>query len=54
MVRISNFELLKILMESSRTPFLRIASALGVSETAVRKRIKKLERNGVIKKYRRR
>lgn len=51
MVRISNFKLLKILKENSRTPYIRIAKILGVSETAVRKRIRKLEEMGIIKKY---
>jgi len=51
MVRISDFEILRILRENSRTPFVKIAKFLGVSETAVRKRVKKLEREGVIRKY---
>lgn len=51
MVRISNLKLIEILRENSRTPFLRIAEALGVSEAAVRKSVRKLERDGVIKKY---
>ena len=51
MVRISNLELLKILRKNSRIPFLKIAKALGVSETAIRKRIRKLERDGIIRKY---
>lgn len=40
-----------MLRENSRTPFLKIAKILGVSETAVRKRVKKLEESGIIKKY---
>ncbi|MEQ9715406.1 MAG: Lrp/AsnC family transcriptional regulator [Candidatus Asgardarchaeia archaeon] len=51
MVRISNLELLRILKENSRIPFVKIAKIFGVSETAVRKRIKKLEKEGIIKKY---
>ncbi|MBS7288140.1 MAG: Lrp/AsnC family transcriptional regulator [Candidatus Freyarchaeota archaeon] len=51
MVRISNLKLIEILRENARTPFLRMAEALGVSEAAVRKRVKKLESDGVIKKY---
>jgi Lrp/AsnC family transcriptional regulator for asnA, asnC and gidA len=51
MVRISNLELLLALRENSRTPFLQLARRFGVSETAVRKRVKKLEQEGVIKKY---
>ncbi|PUA34151.1 MAG: transcriptional regulator [Candidatus Terraquivivens tikiterensis] len=51
MVRISNLELLKILREDARKPFLEIAKLLGVSETAVRKRVRKLEESGIIRKY---
>ena len=51
MVRNSDLKIIRILQENSRTPFLRIAKALGVSEAAVRKRVKKLEREGVIKRY---
>ncbi|MEM1659084.1 MAG: Lrp/AsnC family transcriptional regulator [Candidatus Jordarchaeales archaeon] len=51
MIRISDIELVKMLRENARIPFLRIADALGVSETAVRKRVRKLEKSGVIKKY---
>ncbi len=51
MVRFSNFQLLKILRENSRTPLVKIAEKLGVTETAVRKRIKKLEKEGVIRRY---
>ncbi|MCS7365667.1 MAG: Lrp/AsnC family transcriptional regulator [archaeon GB-1867-035] len=51
MVRISDLELLKILRKNARTPFLQIAKMLGVSETAIRKRVRKLERKGIIKKY---
>lgn len=51
MVRISNSELVKVLMENARIPFMEIARRLGVSEAAVRKRILKLEKEGVIKRY---
>ena len=51
MVRFSNLELLRILKENSRIPFVKIAKIFGVSETAVRKRIRKLEKEGIIKKY---
>lgn len=51
MVRISNLKLLQILTENSRTPFVRIAKEFGVSETAVRKRVRKLEDSGIIRKY---
>lgn len=51
MVRFTNLEIIKILMEDSRKPYTEIAKILKVSEAAVRKRIKKLESEGVIKKY---
>jgi len=51
MVRISDIDLLKYLIRNARTPYTKIASELGVSEAAIRKRIKRLENKGVIKKY---
>jgi len=51
MVRNSNLRILKILRENSRTPFLKIAEKLGISETAVRKRINRLQKSGVIRRY---
>jgi len=51
MVRNSDLKIIRILQENSRTPFLRIAKVLGVSEAAVRKRVKRLEKEGVIKRY---
>ncbi len=51
MVRISNLNLLKILQKNSRTPAVEIAHRLGVSETAVRKRLRKLEEDGTIRGY---
>jgi len=51
MVRTSDLKIIEILRENSRTPYVKIAKILGVSETAVRKRVKKLEREGVIKRY---
>ncbi|HDM89254.1 MAG TPA: Lrp/AsnC family transcriptional regulator [Candidatus Bathyarchaeota archaeon] len=51
MVRISNIKLLRILRENSRMPYLEIARILGVSETAVRKRVKRLLEEGVIRKF---
>jgi Lrp/AsnC family transcriptional regulator for asnA, asnC and gidA len=51
MVRISNLELVRLLRENSRTSFVDLARHFRVSETAVRKRMKKLEEKGVIKKY---
>jgi len=51
MVRISDIKIIHLLKENSRTPFVKIAKILGVSETAIRKRVRKLEREGVIRKY---
>jgi len=51
MVRVSDIEIIRMLMENARIPYVRMAEKLGVSEAAVRKRIRKLEREGVIKKY---
>jgi Lrp/AsnC family transcriptional regulator for asnA, asnC and gidA len=51
MVRISNHDLIRLLMENSRASYVEIAEKLGVSEAAVRKRIKRLEDLGVIRRY---
>lgn len=51
MVRISNLDLIKILENNARESFVDIAKKFGVSETAIRKRIKKLEEMGIIVKY---
>ena len=51
MVRISNLELVKLLKENSRASYVDMARHFGVTETAVRKRVKNLEKIGVIKKY---
>lgn len=51
MVRIPNLELIKLLMNDSRSSFVDLARHFNVSETAVRKRMKKLEEDGVIMKY---
>lgn len=44
-------KIIEILAEDSRTPFTDIAKRLSVSESTVRKRIRVLEEEGVIKKY---
>ncbi|MGC8993443.1 MAG: Lrp/AsnC family transcriptional regulator [Candidatus Aenigmatarchaeota archaeon] len=51
MVRLSNIELIKILEKNARESFTNIAKIFGVSEAAIRKRIKKLEKEGIIKRY---
>lgn len=43
--------IIDMLTKDARTPFTEIAKVLGVSETAVRKRVKALEEAGVIKQY---
>lgn len=45
-----DIKLLKLLKENARTPYSRLAKELGISESAVRKRISKLIKSGVIKK----
>ncbi len=54
MVRVSDRDLmiLEILMRDARTPYTEIARRLGVTEAAIRKRVKKLEELGVIRGYR--
>jgi len=51
MVRISDLKLIKILMKNSRLPYTKIASNLGVTEAAIRKRVKALEEKGVIRRF---
>ncbi len=51
MVRISNFSILELLKQNARMSYSKIAKKLGVSETAIRKRIKKLEEDDIIKGY---
>jgi len=51
MVRISDIELVKLLKKNARMSFVEIAKKLNVTEGAVRKRIKKLEEENVIKGY---
>jgi len=43
--------ILEILRKNARTPFLDIAKKLRVSESTIRKRVKELEKKGIIKKY---
>ncbi|MEM0027759.1 MAG: HTH-type transcriptional regulator LysM [Ignisphaera sp.] len=45
-----DLKLLKLLKENARTPYSRLAKELGISESAVRKRISKLVKTGIIKK----
>lgn len=47
----TDLKILEILRKNARTPYTSIAKELGISEAAVRKRINKLERNGIIKRF---
>lgn len=44
-------DIINILTKNSRTPFVRIARDVGISEGTVRKRIRKLMEEGIIKKF---
>lgn len=44
-------KILEMLQENARRPYTDIASALGISEGTVRKRIIKMEDKGIIKRY---
>jgi len=46
-----DFGILEFLSGNSRTPFMEIARRLKVSESAIRKRVSNLEKNGIIRKY---
>jgi len=51
MVRISDEQVLELLEENGRVPAARMAEKLGVTETAIRKRMRKLETKGIIQQY---
>jgi len=44
-------KILKMLSEDARIPVVEIAKRIGISDVAVRKRIKKLEKKGIIEGY---
>ncbi|MCD6564063.1 MAG: Lrp/AsnC family transcriptional regulator [Thermoproteales archaeon] len=46
-----DFKIIRMLEMNARIPWTKIAKTLGITETAVRKRIKKLEGNNVILGY---
>lgn len=46
-----DLEIIRILQADARTPFLEIAKRLRMSEAAVRKRVKRLEQDGVIERF---
>ncbi|USG98987.1 Lrp/AsnC family transcriptional regulator [Thermococcus argininiproducens] len=43
--------IIEMLTKDARMPFTEIAKTLGISETAVRKRVRALEEKGVIRQY---
>lgn len=47
----TDIRILKILQTDSRKPFVEIANEIGLSESAVRRRVKNLTKSGVIKKF---
>ncbi|AAY80128.1 HTH-type transcriptional regulator LysM [Sulfolobus acidocaldarius] len=47
----SDIKILEMLRKNARTPFTMIAKELKISEAAVRKRVEKLIRLGVIKRF---
>jgi Lrp/AsnC family transcriptional regulator for asnA, asnC and gidA len=46
-----DFKLLRIITDDARTPLKKMAREVGLSPSGVRRRIKRLERVGVIKQY---
>lgn len=51
MVKIDDYKLLMLLRQNARISYSELARIFNVSDTAIRKRIKKLEEKGVIKRY---
>ncbi len=47
-----DLKIMKLLEENARTPLTRIAEKIGMSDVAIRKRLKRLEDDGIIKAYR--
>ena len=47
----TDYKLLRLLRENARMSYSRLAQELGLSESAVRKRLSKLIKMGVIKKF---
>ncbi|MET1160064.1 MAG: Lrp/AsnC family transcriptional regulator [Thermoprotei archaeon] len=46
-----DMKILKILSKNARTPYNEIAREVGLSDVAIIKRVKKLEKRGIIKRY---
>lgn len=51
MVRLTDFDLIKQLLQDSRRTCVELAKTFGVTEAAIRKRIKKLESKKIIKRF---
>jgi len=51
MIDEKDLKIIKLLQENSRIPYTELAKKVGISDVAVIKRIKKLEKQGVIRKY---
>ena len=49
--KISDYDIIRILLRNSRKSFVEIADELKVTESAVRKRIRKMEKQGIIERY---
>lgn len=47
-----DLEMIKLLENNARMPLTRISEKIGMSDVAIRKRLKKLEEEGIIKAYR--
>ncbi|MHA1330019.1 MAG: Lrp/AsnC family transcriptional regulator [Candidatus Hodarchaeales archaeon] len=50
-MKFSDSDLLTLLFENAKTSYVELARQLKVTETAVRKRVHKLVRKGIIKRY---
>ena len=46
-----DMKILNILMKDGRKPYTEIAKELGTSESSIRKRVRKMEEEGIIKGY---
>ncbi len=51
MERISNYDIIKKLLEHGRKSYSEIAEELNVTEATIRKRVKKMKKEGIIKKF---
>ena len=51
MLDATDFEIIRVLRNNARMPFLGIAKHLKVSESTVRSRVNNLQKTGVIKRY---